>query len=176
MLIAHTETARLNPNIVTRVRERSGRSNFQSVTKPGLTTIVRLIHHCLCLSSGVQVCVHPMREFPPEDKCVGVIVCNPWLSPALTADLHKCGRTIKLPSPSSLPAAPTKLSPRLLRAATRIEKKKLLSSHWKLSYLISSPTRIEKEKTGLRRQPTISGSRIRSCFSYNFHVFLTFFS
>ena len=97
MLIAHTETARLNPNIVTRVRERSGRSNFQSVTKPGLTTIVRLIHHCLCLSSGVLVCVHPMREFPPEDKCVGVIVCNPWLSPALTADLHKCGRPLNSP-------------------------------------------------------------------------------
>ena len=39
----------------------------------------------LCASdAGVSLC---------EDKCVGVIVCNPWLSPALTADLHKCGRS-----------------------------------------------------------------------------------
>ena len=46
---------------------------------------------------------------PAEDKCVGVIVCNPWLSPPLTADLHKCGPPLN--SPPSVSAAnqpPTK--------------------------------------------------------------------
>ena len=41
---------------------------------------------------------------PREDKCVGVIVCNPRLSPALTADLHKCGRPLN--SPPSPPCQP----------------------------------------------------------------------
>ena len=152
-------------------RQYSAGVTFKMTQNPTLRDCHMMIRCCLPLSAKWSPRWLLHSRFPPEDKCVGVIVCNPWLSPALTADLHKCGRTIKLPSPSSLPAAPTKLSPRLLRAATRIEKKKLLSSHWKLSYLISSPTRIEKKKTGLRRQPTISGSRIRSCFSYNFHVF-----
>ena len=40
-----------------------------------------------------SLCASDARVSLCEDKCVGVIVCNPWLSPALTADLHKCGRS-----------------------------------------------------------------------------------
>ena len=72
----------VNPNLKILFRQKSFNITGNQMSSCSLVVAIVEVLVVEDLLHGTQL--------PPEDKCAFVIVCNPWLSPALTPDLHKC--------------------------------------------------------------------------------------